>query len=79
MFFTISNWHWESTEENEELLHSAFININVQQVAVQDQVFCNPGSQTVRSKRVKASMGCVQTFLLHEKKVVVEQVGNDVW
>lgn len=30
MFFTISNWHWESTEKNEELLHTAFININVQ-------------------------------------------------
>jgi len=29
-FFTISNWHLESAEKNELLLHIAFINITVQ-------------------------------------------------
>lgn len=49
------------------LLHIAFININVQQAALQDQVYRNPGSQTVQSERVKAGVGYIKTFLLREK------------
>lgn len=78
MFFTISNRRRALSEENEVLLHIAFININVQQAALQDQVFRNPGSQTVQSERVKAGVGYIKTFLLHEN-VVAEQEGNNIW
>lgn len=36
-------------------------------MALQDRLFCNPGSQTVPSVRAKASVGCVKTFLHHGK------------
>lgn len=77
MFFTISNWRWELSEENEVLPHIASVNTNVQRAALQDQVFRNPGSRTVPSERANASV-VISGLFCSVKNVDVEQVGNDV-